>query len=159
MAYPYYPNMRMKHLLLTLLGLTSFISVNAQALVERSNEWKTVFENTQIQILAKYGNCEIIEEGFFAEYIYLKAVNKTDRPVELSWYNDVYFENIGCTTCNRVNSEPKNSITLEANGSKQGECALGYNNGLKVFTKSLRSTNNRTFNKLELSEITTNILN
>ena len=148
----------MKNFFFTLVFWVSIISCYSQETVKYSSDWNPVFENQHVKIFSKYFKCEIPQEGLYAEYIILKAENKTDQRIQLSWYNDTYFEN-GCTNCDHSKRDTKRSIILLPKEIKEGDCMPGLNTGLKIFSKWLKMENRILLNKLSLTEINTSFIN
>jgi len=144
----------MKKLFFILGFLACFVIAKSQQSVEKTFDWNLVFENDQVKLFSKYTNCEIPEEGLYAEYILLKAENKTSETVHLSWYNDTYYPE-GCSNCNHQRKDTKRIIILDPKQAIEGNCLPGLNSGLKVFSKWLKMSNPRILTQLTISEITT----
>lgn len=148
----------MKKLLFALGLLMGALPAICQQTVTKTSDWNLVFENEQVKLFSKYTNCEIPEDGLYAEYILLKAENKTANPVQLSWYNDTYYPS-GCTNCDHQRRDTKRTIVLDPKQVQEGNCNPGLNIGLKVFSRWLRAENHRTLEKLIISEISSSSVN
>ncbi len=147
-----------KYLTLALCFLCC-LSLSAQIKIEPSQDWHLTYENEQIQLLAQYEDCEIPQEGYYQQYILLKFINKSDEAIKVSWFNDTYYPNTGCSNCDHERSDRMRTITLAAKSSQEGVCGLGPNVGLKVFTKFLRMENRRVLEQLIITDLKISNLN
>lgn len=155
MRTPYIHLLRnMKHLLLTVIGVLFYLTSSAQINVPRTSDWHLIYEDSKIQLYSTYTDCNYPEDGIFAEYVLLRAINKTSQTLQLNWYNDAWFQNKGCLNCDHTQAESY-SIILKANSSWSGNCEDADNIGLRVFSKWLRTEIKTQLEKLVVSELTT----
>ena len=144
----------MKNTLLASLFLGLASPLCAQSLIQKTVDWKVFFEDDKVKFYSKYEDCNLPSEGLFAEYILLKVENKTATPVEVSWYTDNYYPN-GCSNCDHDVRDRKRTTQLKPYSSLEGDCSVGLNIGLKVFSKWLRMDNQRTLEYIKVTEIQT----
>lgn len=139
-----------KLLIFCLLAATTQITVGQVSLTPVS-DWTTVAQEQGVQLSYVYQDCEIPEEGFYAEYIYLSFKNTNNYPVTVSWFNDTYY-NGKCTNCDHKSRDRKRQINLAAGETLSGQCQIGLNRGLRIHRKWLQMKG-RTLQKLELTEL------
>lgn len=126
----------LKSVLFLCLILTG-MHVKGQATLTPVTEWTMVAEEKGVQLSYVYTNCEIPEEGFYAEYIYLSYKNTNNYPVKVSWFNDKYYGG-ACVNCDHDSRDRIRSVFIEANETISGKCELGLNNGLRIHRKWLQ---------------------
>ncbi len=144
----------MKNRLLTCsLALLGFVAMG-QSELKATKNWTLFYEDERIQFYSKYYDCEVPAEGLYAEYVLLKAVNKTNHPIEITWFTDAYYGN-ECANCDHDARDRKRTTKLSPKQIIEGDCLPGLNIGLKVFSKWLRMENKRTLTRVAVTDITT----
>lgn len=143
----------MKNLLASLILLLTSHTGFCQ--IERTDDWKPFYSDDKVVFYAKFIKCEIPSEGLFAEYVLLKAENQTNQEVELIFFTDTYMDG-GCTNCDHSQRDRKRSVIIPAKGEVAGECGVGLNNGMRVFSKWLRIPNERVLTQVKVTDVSTN---
>ncbi len=121
--------MKIKHhvfpsILLVLMGL-SFMSFN------KANQWNLYKQSKGIQIYYKLTNCDDIKNGLFQNYILYKVVNTTNYNIDISWKNEVWYNN-HCTSCGQNKENKRVKLHLKANETIIGNCK---NSNLSLFAE------------------------
>ena len=119
-------------LLIMLLG--GLFGANGQFDLSRVSEWTTVNATMQYKLSYVYTDCNIPSEGLYAEYVLLRFENTSKEKLEISWYNDTYYDG-KCTNCDHSKRDTKRTIVLAPGEVAQGKCAIGLNIGLRVHSK------------------------
>lgn len=122
------------------------------------NIWKSLQETAELKINYKLTECNVPKDGFYAEYIFLEFINKTNKKVIVSWEPELFY-NGECATCNLTGQEKVYTITLNPGESIIPNC--DYNDDesrkLSIFSKWTMVKNKRTLSSYNLANITTKI--
>lgn len=96
--------------------------------------WTTYVSDPLLDVDYKFIQCEH-EIGYDQEYLIFRITNKTDYNLTLAWDMILHY-NGRCKTCGPDYEDEYNySIIVTANNSVAGECELGSEYTLKVFSK------------------------
>lgn len=116
------------------------------------DSWKVEFESDKVRISSHLEPCDIVQEGYHAEFRVLKIENLTNQTVRISWYNDAFY-NQECLTCKHSNPEYKHRITLAPKQQSIGECGMGQSNGLRIFSKWTKAPNEQLLTDLKITDV------
>ena len=136
--------MRMK--LILLFAIAAFCCSTTYA------QQQVLFENQEVKFSSQKVDCEIPSQGLYAEYILIQIENKTSSELKLSWFNDTFY-NGNCINCDHSSRDRKRTISLSPAEVVTGECAIGLNVGLRVFSKWLRMPNDKVLSSIEITEV------
>lgn len=142
---------------LAFISLFAGLSAFSQVELKRSAEWALFYEDDKISFYSVTTDCIRPQDGIYAEYVMLRAVNKTSSPVEVIFFTDTYFDG-GCTNCDHSIYDRKRTITLQPGESLEGNCEPGLNLGLEVFSKWLKMENKTELSKVKVTEISTSFI-
>lgn len=100
--------------------------------------------------------CTNSQADIQSEYVFLKISNLTSSPLTLSFRTDLFYIGSGCVTCD--NPEYIQHITIPANGSLSADCDFltTGNRQLLIFKKFINRTNQRDFEKFEITQVRVN---
>lgn len=93
--------------------------------------WQTYFDNPNFSIEYKRTDCDV-NSGLDKQYFILKITNKTQNEISLNWEMELFY-NDDCKTCGI--DEYKWDYTLGPLASVEGDCAVGAENKLRLFSK------------------------
>ena len=99
---------------------------------EKVYEWTEFKSEKGVFVYYKYANCDP-SIGYDTESILLRIQNSTPKQILIDWNMEIYF-NEKCTTCNN-GDESNYRFVLNPNQSIEGNCKIGGDGRLKVFTK------------------------
>ena len=89
-----------------------FFSINSIA--GSLSNWTTYYSDSEIKIEYQYTNCEY-PERFNQEFVILKITNLTNNDINVSWYNESWYDK-KCINCSDEKSdEDFNKVYLKAN--------------------------------------------
>lgn len=142
---------RISLLFAVLFGLCS--STFAQFELTPTQEWTTVSATKDYKLSYTYTDCSIPKEGLFAEYVLLRFQNMTNETIELSWFNDTYYDG-ECTNCDHSKRDTKRTIILKPGEIREGKCGIGLNIGLRVHSKWTKLQGHKELEKLMVTDIT-----
>jgi len=112
------------------LVILMFISINSIA--GSLSNWTTYYSDSEIKIEYQYTNCEY-PERFNQEFVILKITNLTNNDINVSWYNESWYDK-KCIYCSDEKSdEAFNKVYLTANEEILGNCI--DQNSLRIFSK------------------------
>ena len=107
-----------------------FVSINSIA--GSLSNWTTYYSDNEIKIEYQYTNCEY-PERFNQEFVILKITNLTNNDINVSWYNESWYDK-KCINCSDEKSdEAFNKVYLKANEKVLGNCI--DQNSLRIFSK------------------------
>ena len=107
-----------------------FVSINSIA--GSLSNWTTYYSDSEIKIEYQYTNCEY-PERFNQEFVILKITNLTNSDVNVSWYNESWYDK-KCINCsNEKSDEAFSKVYLKANEEVLGNCI--DQNCLRIFSK------------------------
>ena len=107
-----------------------FVSINSIA--GSLSNWTTYYSDSEIKIEYQYTNCEY-PERFNQEFVILKITNLTNNDINVSWYNESWYDK-KCINCSDEKSdEAFNKVYLKANEKVLGNCI--DQNSLRIFSK------------------------
>ena len=107
-----------------------FVSINSIA--GSLSNWTTYYSDSEIKIEYQYTNCEY-PERFNQEFVILKITNLTNNDINVSWYNESWYDK-KCINCSDEKSdEDFNKVYLKANEEVLGNCF--DQNSLRIFSK------------------------
>ena len=107
-----------------------FVSINSIA--GSLSNWTTYYSDSEIKIEYQYTNCEY-PERFNQEFVILKITNLTNNDINVSWYNESWYDK-KCINCSDEKSdEDFNKVYLKANEKVLGNCI--DQNSLRIFSK------------------------
>ena len=107
-----------------------FVSINSIA--GSLSNWTTYYSDSEIKIEYQYTNCEY-PERFNQEFVILKITNLTNNDINVSWYNESWYDK-KCINCSDEKSdEAFNKVYIEANEEVLGNCI--DQNSLRIFSK------------------------
>jgi len=112
------------------LVILMFVSINSIA--GSLSNWTTYYSDSEIKIEYQYTNCEY-PERFNQEFVILKITNLTNNDINVSWYNESWYDK-KCINCSDEKSdEDFNKVYLKANEKVLGNCI--DQNSLRIFSK------------------------
>ena len=112
------------------LVILMFFSINLHA--GAPNNWTTYHSDNKVKIEYQYKNCEY-PERFNQEFVILKITNLTNKDLNVSWYNESWYDK-KCVNCTDEKSEEAfNEVYIKANEVVTGDCA--NQNSLRIFSK------------------------
>ncbi len=112
------------------LVILMFVSINSIA--GSLSNWTTYYSDSEIKIEYQYTNCEY-PERFNQEFVILKITNLTNNDINVSWYNESWYDK-KCINCSDEKSdEDFNKVYLKANEEVLGNCI--DQNSLRIFSK------------------------
>ncbi len=132
----------MKHTLLALLAMLFIVPAMA------AEEWKSLFKNSEVEVLYRYTDCHDEANGLHQQKILLKFVNLQNRAVEVFYTKELTFSNA-------QTDKPdvrEFSVTVPANATVEGDCS-SRDNRLFIFSKQLNFSATQ-LEKFELKNIT-----
>ena len=107
-----------------------FVSINSIA--GSLPNWTTYYSDSEVKIEYQYTNCEY-PERFNQEFVILKITNLTNNDINVSWYNESWYDK-KCINCSDEKSdEDFNKVYLNANEEVLGNCI--DQNSLRIFSK------------------------
>ena len=113
------------------LVLISLIILSVNGFAQKTNEWKTKFNNEKILISYQYYNCEYSEQ-FNEESVLIRIENKTNDPLTISWKTEMWYDE-KCINCNNQSIEYINSINIQEKEIITASC--NTHSELKIFSK------------------------
>lgn len=93
--------------------------------------WVTYVDNQDVKIEYKRTDCDL-NSGLDQQYIFVRIRNKTQNEINLNWEMDLFY-NDNCKTCG-IN-EYQWQYKLAPLQSVEGECTIGAENELRLFSK------------------------
>lgn len=93
--------------------------------------WTTYVDNPTFTIEYKRTDCAV-NSGLDKQYFLIKITNKTQSDISLNWEMELFY-NGDCKTCGI--DEYKWDYTVGPLTSVEGECAVGAENKLRLFSK------------------------
>lgn len=96
-----------------------------------SFNWETYVDNPDYSIEYKRTDCRV-NSGLDKQYFLIKITNKTQSEISLSWDMELFY-NGDCKTCGI--DEYDWGYTIAPLASVEGECAVGADNKLRLFSK------------------------
>ena len=107
-----------------------FFSINSIA--GSLSNWTTYYSDSEIKIEYQYTNCEY-PERFNQEFVILKITNLTNNDINVSWYNESWYDK-KCINCSdKKSDEDFNKVYVKANEKVLGNCI--DQNSLRIFSK------------------------
>ncbi|MFB6306089.1 MAG: hypothetical protein ABEH43_03725 [Flavobacteriales bacterium] len=121
-----------KKKLYTILAFIMFIGfLNAQT-DNKPKEWTPLKNKNGVSISYKYTDCNM-KIGYDKEMVLLRFKNESNDKKVLNWHMK-RWRGGKCTTCDK-NGEYKFQLKLPANKTVQGNCKIGGDSRLRVFSK------------------------
>ncbi|TXC81687.1 hypothetical protein [Luteibaculum oceani] len=130
---------------------------NAQFELTPVSDWMTVSSTKDFKISYTYADCRIPSEGLFAEYILLRLENLSKETVEVTWYNDTYYDG-ECTNCDHESRDRLRRLVLAPGEVREGRCKVGLNEGLRIHRKWLDLQGYPVLDKAVMTEVSVNSL-
>lgn len=96
-----------------------------------SFNWETYVDNPDFSIEYKRSDCRV-NSGLDKQYFLIKITNKTQAEISVNWEMELFY-NGNCKTCGI--DEYDWGFTLAPLTSVEGECAVGAENKLRLFSK------------------------
>ncbi len=96
-----------------------------------STNWVSYVDNQQFSIEFKRTDCDL-NSGLDQQYFFVRITNKTQIEINLSWEMDLFY-NSTCNTCG--DGEYQWQYTLAPHESVEGDCAIGAEKKLRLFSK------------------------
>jgi hypothetical protein len=121
-----------------ILNLSAFsqISTNHVSISEINHfNWTTYSDNQDFTIEYKRTDCDL-NSGLDQQYFFVRITNKTQNEINLNWEMDLFY-NSACKTCGV--DEYKWHYNLAPLESVEGECTIGAENKLRLFSKFIDS--------------------
>jgi hypothetical protein len=110
----------------------SQISTNHVSTVEINHfNWTTYVDNQDFSIEYKRTDCDV-NSGYNQQYFFVRITNKTQNEINLNWEMDLFY-NDNCRTCGI--GEYQWQYKLDPLQSVEGECTVGAENELRLFSK------------------------
>jgi hypothetical protein len=113
------------------ISLLTFIICSTILSAQNTNELTSYFENDKIKIEYKYQDCVHIG-GFDSEYVLFKITNKTDNEINISWKEQVWYNEI-CSNCEHESPESRKKIIVLSNTIYSTDCNNLKN--ISIFSK------------------------
>jgi hypothetical protein len=136
--------------LLKIIGIISLL-LSVSSFAPSPNDWKIYFENETIKIESSLFSCDKPSDDIHNKYIILKVTNKTDKNIEVSFYQELWYNQI-CTTCTKM-QEFETKINLQPNEVQKADCD-SKTKELKIFESN--SYSKKALSKFELTDIIIN---
>ncbi len=145
--------------LMTLLIVNSFSSIKVHEIEPWKNKnYQPLNSKDGIEFYYKFAECDIAETGSNLEEVILKVTNTTKNDLQISWDEERWYDET-CYGCKENDKDNHFTVTLKAGESKEGSCETrDANTGLVIFSKYLNKPNTALFNKINIKNITSNIL-
>ena len=118
--------------------LLTFIIFSTILGAQNANELTSYFENDKIKIEYKYQSC-IYLESFDSEYVFFEITNKTDGEINISWQEQLWYNNI-CTNCEHESPESRKKIIVLSNTIYSTDCNNLKN--ISIFSKFTENLEN-----------------
>ena len=96
-----------------------------------SFDWTTYAENSEVKVEVKRTDC-YVNSGLNSQYFLIRLTNKTNSDVSVSWNMEMFYNN-DCKTCGV--GEYLWQIDLGPNGTASGDCQIGSEHKLRMFSK------------------------
>jgi len=93
--------------------------------------WTTYAENEEIKVEVKRSDC-YVNSGLDKQYFLIRITNKTQFSISVNWEMELFY-NDDCKTCGI--EEYLWQIDLVPNGTAVGDCQVGSENKLRMFSK------------------------
>jgi hypothetical protein len=93
--------------------------------------WTTYVDNPDFSIEYKRTDCAV-NSGLDKQYFLIKITNKTQSEISLNWEMELFY-NGACKTCGI--DEYKWGYSVGPLASVEGDCAVGAENKLRLFSK------------------------
>jgi len=113
------------------ISLLTFIICSTILSAQNTNELTSYFENDKIKIEYKYQDCVHIG-GFDSEYVLFEITNKTDNEINISWKEQVWYNEI-CSNCEHESPESRKKIIVLSNTIYSTDCNNLKN--ISIFSK------------------------
>ena len=117
-----------------------------------SDDWKSYFQNKEVEILYRYSDCHDIPNGLHQQKILLKVVNLQDKKVEVFYTKELTFN----TTSAEKPDVRVFSVYLGPLDTAEGDCDT-KDNRLFIFSKQL-NFNSTHLTHFELKDISVKIV-
>lgn len=118
---------------LLFLNLCSFSQEKSEAKLDHSiREWKVLKSEPNVTIEYQFSDCEATI-GYDKEIIQLRISNTSTEKIQLDWHMYLFYNGV-CKTCDYP-QEYKYTLTLEPNQSLSGDCVMGSDHRLTIFSK------------------------
>lgn len=124
------------------------LSLQAQT---ANDDWKLVHSEGGIEFYKQLTNCDLPNEGQYANYYILKIVNTLEKPIQVQWKNNIFYDGI-CTNCTE-NYLPQFQL-IEAKSSIQGDCSSYANQYLRIFDSWNNKSNPNKLTGYRISNVT-----
>lgn len=125
----------------TLLILTGLLFINLHAVAQEKSEkkldhsvreWEVYKSDQNCLIEYRFADCEA-SIGYDKEIIQFRISNTSSEKIQLDWHMYLFYNGV-CKTCDYP-QEYKYELTLEPNQIVSGDCALGSDHRLTIFSK------------------------
>lgn len=93
--------------------------------------WTTYAENEEVKVEIKRSDC-YVNSGLDKQYFLIRITNKTQLSISVNWEMELFY-NDDCKTCGI--GEYLWQIDLAPNGTAVGDCQVGSENKLRMFSK------------------------
>ena len=94
-------------------------------------DWTTYAESPEVKVEVKRTDC-YVNSGLNSQYFLIRLTNKTTDHVSVSWNMELFYNN-DCKTCGV--GEYLWQIDLAPNASVSGDCQIGSEHKLRLFSK------------------------
>ena len=129
------------------------ISVFGQNSQEELTTWKFYKEVSGLQIFSQEIGCHDTHNGIHEQYIAFQFVNSTIETIEVSWQQELWYNDI-CITCNKpATSENSYHLIINPGESIEGNCEMNSNPGLKIFTHFIGTSKGSKLTKYEFKNM------
>jgi hypothetical protein len=149
--------MRIRFFTLIILNLFFVVSQGLSQTNQKESDWKLYTEINGVQFYTKTVDCNDVQNGIYKELVLIKITNTTAYKFEVKWKNELWYDN-KCVTCNSNSKEYKNSLVLEEDQTKEGDCINLSERGLNLFSKFLNYNDQSKLTKYNLVDIVVNPL-
>lgn len=125
----------------TLFILTGLLFLNFYSVAQEESEtkldhavreWKVFKSEENVMIEYRFVDCEATI-GYDKEIIQLRVSNTSSQKIHLEWHMYLFYNGV-CKTCDYP-QEYKYVLTLEPNQTLSGDCAMGSDHRLTIFSK------------------------
>jgi hypothetical protein len=116
------------------LALTALSQVSTDHVTTEdinSTNWVSYVDNQDFSIEFKRTDCDL-NSGLDQQYFFVRITNKTQNEINLRWEMDLFY-NSTSNTCG--DDEYQWQYTLAPNQSVEGDCAIGAEKKLRLFSK------------------------
>ena len=97
-----------------------------------NNNWITYVDHQEFKIEYKRTDCDQNFSGFDQQYFFVKISNKTQSEININWDMELFYNDV-CRTCGV--DEYQWHYKLNPLESVEGECTIGAENELRLFSK------------------------